>query len=74
MHPQVASAHCATLAEWADTWERSSGSLEGAAEVAYLLRRAIRKMAVLTGCEAPEVDIPEDDLVREVDTHPFREG
>ena len=58
MHRGVASSHCATLAEWADHWEREAGRIGGAAEIAFLLRKAARAIIRVTDCDPPAIDLP----------------
>ena len=58
MNSSVASAHCATLAEWADHWERESGRVDGAAEIAFLLRKVARAIIRVTDCDPPAIDLP----------------
>lgn len=63
MNRDVSMAQLATLRDWADQWEREARVTDagGEREVAYLLRRAARKICLAAGLpiEPAEAAIPE---------------
>ena len=63
MNKFVATSQCETLAEWADHWERTAGSVEGANFVAFYLRRAAQQIMSVTGCTGPQIRIPREELL-----------
>ena len=56
IHRAVASQQAKTLGEWAEIWERAArmDRVEGAEEVAMLLRKAARQIKVALGDEPPD--------------------
>lgn len=57
MQPDVAKAQAATLAQWAEEWDRDAVAGDGAGEVAFALRKAAAAIAVSIG-EDVEPDAP----------------
>ncbi len=69
MRPEICRAHCETLIEWADMYERRGDS--GDAEIAFLMRRAARSIA--KGA-ALKIDLPPEPRPKEPEVEEVRAG
>ena len=76
LHPDLVKAQASTLREWADAWEQDSldNGTEGAAEVAFLLRRTATHALSVVGAPVPVAATREDDPPKTVPVEELREG
>ena len=77
MQPDIVKAQASTLREWADDWTKASEieGVEGAGEVAFLLRRSATTMlAMVSATPAVVEESAETEPAKAVATEELREG